>query len=380
MAGPGEGASEPHDTHGRTSGGDSGPAHAATVASDVPGLVPVTLEPERLQLIGVRIGTVAKRSLDGGLRLLGFVTPDETRLANVHVRFSGWVRELSVDQTGQTVKADQKLLTIYSQELYQAEQEYLLAKQSLQATTDRELSAVRRRLFDASRQRLELLGIPAEERLRLETEGQPRAEPWIRSPRAGVVLEKNVLAGQFIGPDRTLFTLADLSRVWVLADVYERDLARIGVGQKVRLTTSAYPGATFAGKVGFIYPSVSEDTRTLKVRIEFDNADGRLKPGLYAEIDVSGGEQEVLTIPADAVMDEGARQYAFVVHDGTHFEPRLLSLGHRSDDYAEVLSGLSEGEQVVTSANFLIDSESRLKAAMSGMTGSPAESHTGHGQ
>ena len=354
-----------------------GQGHADASGASVSGLVPVTIEPQRLQLIGVRTGTVSRRALDGGLRLLGFVTPDETRLTSVHVRFSGWVRELTVDQTGQIVAADQKLLSVYSQELYQAEQDYLLARQALQSTTDPDLRALRQQMFDASRRRLDLLGIPAEERLRLDTEGQPGAETWIRSPSAGVVLEKTVLPGQFIGPDQNLFTLADLSRVWVLADVYERDLAHIRVGQKVRMTTAAYAGETFIGSIGFIYPSVSEDTRTLKVRIEFANADRRLKPGLYAEIDLAGEGQAVLAVPSDAVMDEGSRQYAFVVHGDTHFEPRLLNLGRRSDDYVEVLSGLSEGEQVVTSANFLIDAESRLKAAMTGLGGSP-ETHADH--
>jgi Cu(I)/Ag(I) efflux system membrane fusion protein len=190
-----------------------------------------------------------------------------------------------------------------------------------------------------------------------------------------VVLEKNVVAGQFVGPDQKLFTLADLGHVWVLADVYERDLAQVKVGAAVHMTTAAYPGETFAGKVGFVYPTVAEDTRTLKVRIEFANPGRRLKPGMYAEIDLSGSGQLVLAVPAEAVMDEGERQYAFVVHGATHFEPRRLQLGRGSDDYVEVISGLSEGEQVVTSANFLIDAESRLKAALVGMGGTPVDAH-----
>lgn len=345
---------------------------ASTAGSEVLGLVPVTIAPERLQLIGVRTGTVARRTLEGGIRLLGFVTPDETRVKSVNVRFSGWVRDLVANETGQAVKQGQRLFSVYSQDLFAAEQEYLLAKQSLQAASDPELRDVRLRMFEASRQRLELLGITADERLQLETEGQPRSESWIESPVSGVVLEKNVVPGGFVSPDQNLYVVADLSTVWVLADVYERDLARVKAGQAVQMRSSAYPGQTFRGRVGFIYPSVAEDTRTLKVRIEFANPDGLLKPGQYVEIDLEGGGPSVLAVPSEAVFDEGERQYAFVVQHGTYFEPRLLGLGRHTDDYVEVISGLSEGEQVVTSANFLIDAESRLKAAMTGLAAAPA--------
>ena len=346
--------------------------------TSVAGLIPVTIAPERLQLIGVRTGTVAHRTLGGAHRLLGFVAPDETRVTSVNIRFSGWIRDLAVNQTGQQVKEGQPLLSVYSQEVFQAEQDYLLAKQSLESTDDAQVREVRRRLIDASRQRLELLGVTAEERLRLETEGQPRSETWIQCPANGVVLEKNVVPGQYVGPDQSLFVVADLSRVWVLADVYERDLAGVKVGQAVSMRTSAYPGEVFEGHVAFIYPVLAEETRTLKVRIELANSDGRLKPGQYAEIDLAGGGPSVLSVPSEAVMDEGERQYAFVVHHGTHFEPRPLQLGQRTDDYVEVLSGLREGEVVVTSANFLIDAESRLKAAMAGMASTPANPHEGH--
>jgi Cu(I)/Ag(I) efflux system membrane fusion protein len=348
-------------------------------SSPVPGLVPVTIEPQRLQLIGVRTGTVQTRSLDGSLRLVAYITPDETRLSNVQVRFSGWVKELAVDQTGQFVEANQKLLSVYSQDLYQAEQDYVSAREAMSRDSDEYLKRTHKTLMEAARVRLNLLGVPKEEMALLDLGHAPATEVWLRSPASGSVLEKNVTAGQFISPDQNLFTIADLSRVWVLADVYERDLANVQVGQTARMTVSAYPGESFEGKVSFIYPSVSEQTRTLKIRIEFSNSSHRLKPGMYAEVDLAGQGRGVLAVPADAVMDGGDRQYAFVVHDGIHFEPRLLKLGRSSDDYFEVLSGLSEGEQVVTSANFLIDSESRLKAAIAGMGGTQPDAHAGHG-
>jgi Cu(I)/Ag(I) efflux system membrane fusion protein len=166
----------------------------------------------------------------------------------------------------------------------------------------------------------------------------------------------------------------------VLADVYEQDLQNIKVGQKTRMTSVAYGGESFGGKVAFIYPSVSEQTRTLKIRIEFPNPALRLRPGMYVEVELEAPGEAALAVPADAVMDDGDRQYVFVVHNGVHFEPRLVRIGRRSDEFMEVLSGLSDGELVVTSANFLIDSESRLKAAMVGMGGTQPDAHAGHGE
>jgi membrane fusion protein, copper/silver efflux system len=346
----------------------------------VPGLVPITIEPQRLQLTGLRTGTVSVRPLEGSLRLVGFVTPDESRLSDIQLRFSGWVKQLTVDQTGQQIKAGQKLLSIYSPDIFQAEQDYIVAKQSIGRVGDAELSATRQQLLTAAHQRLELLGVPKEELSRLDSANAPASEIWIRSPSTGVVLEKNVIEGQQINPNQSLFSVADLSRVWVLADVYERDLAGIKLGQNVKMTSNSYPGELFEGTVSFIYPTVSEQSRTLKIRIEFANPSLRLKPGMYAEVEIEGEGTGVLAVPADAVMDGGSHQYAFVVHGGTHFEPRMLKIGRRADDYMEVLSGLSEGDEVVTSASFLIDSESRLKAAISGMGGTDTSVHAGHGK
>ena len=357
------------------------PQHAASDmgSSPVPGLVPVTIEPRRLQLIGVRTGKVERHSLDGNLNIVGFITPDETRITNLHLRFSGWVKELHVNQTGQLVRKGERLLSVYSQDLYQAEQDYIVARQALdRGPNDNELADTRRNLVDAARQRLELLGVPADELARLDATGTPGQVLWVDSPFSGYVMEKNVFEGQYIGPDQNLFSIVDLSKVWVLADVYEQDLANVRVGQKALMKTTAYGGETFAGRVGFMYPSVSEQTRTLKVRLEFANPSLRLRPGMYAEVELEGSGESVLAAPADAVMDDGNRQYAFVVHDGVHFEPRLLKVGRRSNDFVEILSGLSEGELVITSANFLIDSESRLKAAIAGMGGTEPGAHAGH--
>ena len=338
----------------------------------VPGLVPVTIEPQRLQLIGVRKDRARRQSLGGKTTIVGYVTPDETRTQSLHVRVMGWVQELFVNETGQVVKAGQPLMSLYSQELYQAEQDFIVARDAAQSSSsDSALTAMRRQLHGAAREKLHLLGIPDEEIARIEQAGMASSQMTLRSPFSGYVLEKNVLPGQYIGPEQNLYTIADLSTVWVLGDIYEQDMKNVRVGQPARMTLTAYPGENFDGRIDFIYPSVSQETRTLKVRIEFANPSNRLRPGMYAEVSITGGVEEVLAVPADAVMDNGDMRYLFVVHDGMHFEPRLVTTGRETDDWIEIVSGVTDGEEVVTSANFLIDSESRLKAAVSGMGSMP---------
>ncbi len=338
--------------------------------SPVPGLVPVTIEPERLQLIGIKTARVTKRSLDNALRLVGYITPDETKMASIHVRTSGWVSNLFVDQTGQLVRKNEILLSLYSQELYQAEQDYMTARDaSAKTSSDTSMAEMRTQLMNAAVERLRLLGLSDEEIAQLEKSSGVTADLAVRSPFRGYVLDKSVLPGQYITPDQTLFTIADLSTVWLIAEVYEQDIPRIKVGEPVALQTTASPGDVFEGKISFIYPTLSEKTRTLRIRIEIPNSDSKLRPGMYAEVRMENAGNDVLTAPSEAVVNSGELQYAFVVHGGRHFEPRLLKVGRSSDDWIEILSGLSEGEEVVTSANFLIDSESRLKAAISGMGG-----------
>jgi RND family efflux transporter MFP subunit len=369
-----------------TAAGTAMPGMSSTPAEDhpsstgtVPGLVSVTIEPERLQLIGLRTMLVERRSLEDKLRLAGYVTSDETRTANVQVRVSGWVKKLFVDQTGQYVKVGQPLLSIYSQELAQAQQDLIVARQAVdKAASDSEMVALREQLLSSARTRLQLLGLSARDIETQEKTDTLASELILRSPATGYVMEKNVLQGQYVGPDQNLFTIADLSRIWVLADVYEQDLASVNVGQKALMRLSALPGEEFAGTVGFIYPTISEKTRTLKVRLEFADSGGKLRPGMYADVEIDKGGEPVLAVPTEAVMDGGETRYAFVVHDRKHFEPRLLTLGNTTGDWVEVISGLSEGDEVVTSANFLIDSESRLKAAISGMGGTKPNEHAGH--
>lgn len=350
-------------------------------SSPVPGMVPITIEPERLQLIGVKTTKVQMKSFDNALRLVGYITPDETKMATVHVRTNGWVSNLFVDQTGQKVKKNEILFSFYSQELYQAEQDYVTARAStLKGSFDTSLTNMKEQLINASQERLHLLGLSKEEITQLEKSSGVSADLAVRSPFAGYVLEKSMLPGQYITPDQTLFTIADLSTIWLIVEVYEQDIAQIKIGQAVTLQTSAFPKDQFEGKISFIYPALSEKTRTLRVRIEIPNPEMELRPGMYAEVQVSNGANQILAVPSEAVVNAGEIQYAFVVHEGKHFEPRLLKIGQTSDDWIEILSGLSDGEEVVTSANFLIDSESRLKAAVSGMGGAQAGEHAAHGK
>ncbi len=214
-----------------------------------------------------------------------------------------------------------------------------------------------------------MLGLSQQDIANIESSDSVGSDLTLRSPASGYVLEKTVLPGQYIGADQNLFTIADLSDVWVLADVYEQDIDRVKVGQTAEMTVTSSPGQTLSGKVAFVYPAVGEKSRAMKVRLEFANSSMQLRPGMFADVQLDESSAPVLAIPMSAVMDGGVTKYAFVVHDGKRFEPRLLQLGQTAGDWAEVLSGVTAGDEVVTSANFLIDSESRLKAAVSGMGG-----------
>ncbi|OGF12271.1 MAG: hypothetical protein A2W00_05695 [Candidatus Eisenbacteria bacterium RBG_16_71_46] len=347
-------------------------AHAAATADgDVPGLVGVHLSTERIQMIGVRTAKVGRRELGEGLSLVAFVAPDESRLRRVQLRATGWVQKLHVSRTGETVAAGEPLLAIYSPELYQSEYEFLI---ELEAAGD---SVVHRGpgAVQAGRERLVLLGVPAEEIARLERERSASARLVLRAPFSGTVLERGVVEGQYVGPDTPLLTLADLSRVWLLADVYEMDLTRVRVGDPVVFTAEALPGSQFEGRVEFVYPTVSTDTRTIKARIVLANPRGQLKPGMFGRAAMRGGRAPVLAVPSEAVVYTGEHHYVFIAHPDGHFEPRMVWVGLQTGDWVEIRRGLAEGETVVSSASFLIDSESRLKAAIAGMGAQPTSGH-----
>jgi Cu(I)/Ag(I) efflux system membrane fusion protein len=338
-------------------------AGAETGSGDVPGLTGVQLSPERIQMIGVRTAVAARRVLGRGPDLVGFVTPDESRLVRIQLRVSGWVRELFVNVTGGTVAAGQPLLAIYSPELYQSEREYLIERAAEHGGAHEHEAAAPA----AARERLRLLGVPDEEIERLEREGTPETWLVLRSPVHGTVLERGATEGQYVGPDTPLLTVADFSRVWLLVDLYEMDLTRVRRGDRVSFVADALPGASFDGRIDLIYPTVSTETRTVKARVAVANPRGDLRPGMFGRARLSSGGAEVLAVPAEAVVNTGEHRYVFQARAGGHFEPRLVQAGAEAGDWIEIRGGLAVGDTVVASASFLVDSESRLKAAISGM-------------
>jgi Cu(I)/Ag(I) efflux system membrane fusion protein len=340
----------------------AGSASSGAAGGDVPGLTTVQIPAERTQLIGVRLARVERGALGEAAALVGFVAPDETRLKRVQLRVAGWVQDVQVNRTGELVRRDQPMLSLYSPELYQSEREYLIAMGEGAAGHDAGA-------HEASRERLRQLGVPDDEVARLERERTASSHLSLRSPVTGTVLERNLIEGQYVGAETQLFTVADLSRVWVLVDLYEMDQGRVKVGDRARFTADGLPGRTFDAAIDFIYPTVSNETRTLKARLSLDNRDGLLRPGMYGQVDVatsrSGGA--ALVVPAEAVVNTGDMSYVFVSRGGGRFEPRRVWTGRGDGDRITVLQGLAEGDTVVASASFLIDSESRLKAAIEGL-------------
>ena len=350
---------------------------------DVPGLTTVHLSPERVQLIGVRTAVVERRPIGARLDLVGFVTPDESRLRRVQIRAAGWVQDLFVSRTGETVRTGQPLLTLYSPELYQSEQEYLIEARA-QALAPRDSGATASMpgmSHDAggaasALTRLTLLGVPSEEIARLSRVPVAIPRLTLRATVNGTVLERNVTQGQYVAADVPLYTIADLSRVWVLADLYEMDFASVRAGDRATFTADALPGRELSGRIEFVYPTVSTETRTLKVRLALDNADGTLRPGMYGRVRVAGRGGAALTVPGEAVVNTGEHRYVFLARSDGHFEPRMVWTGVQDGDRVQILKGLAVGDTVVASASFLIDSESRLKAAIAGMGQQPRAGHS----
>jgi RND family efflux transporter MFP subunit len=330
-------------------------------------LVPVQISPQRLQSIGVKTGTVERKFVEDEILTTGNVAVDETRLAYVQVRFSGYIQKVFADATYQYVRKGQPLFTIYSPDLVATEREYLVAKQNQQQVAQSTVQGVASSaasLLDATAERLKQWGVPQTEIERLESSGQVQQELEVNSPVSGYVTERNALSSVAVQPEMRLYTIADLSTVWVQAQVFQNDLERIKVGAPATLTVNTYPGRAFTGRVDFIYPQVDMDTRTAKVRVVFSNPGLQLKPGMFVNVSLKVPLGNQLAIPAGGVLQSGSREIAFVERGDGYIEPREVQLGSRVGDDFIVLQGLKAGEQIVTSANFLIDSESQLQAAL----------------
>ena len=342
----------------------------STDGGGIPGAIKIS--PEKQQLIGVQTGFVEYQEAQKSIRAVGQVAYAEPQLAYVTTKFEGYIENLLVDYTGKLVEKGQPLFTIYSPELVSTQEEYLLAlktQKSIQQSASAEAAAGANTLLESAKRRLQLWDITDKEIEELARTGNIKKSLTIYSPIRGYVLEKMAVRGLKVMPGMNLYQIADLSSVWVLADIYEYEVPFVKIGQEATVALTYYPGEVFKGRVTYIYPFLTSETRTVKVRLEFSNPGEKLKPGMYANVNLQAGAGRQLAVPEEAVMDAGAEQTVFVAHEGGYFEPRQVELGAKVGDHFIVLSGLSEGEKVVTSGNFLIDSESRLKSAASGMTG-----------
>jgi Cu(I)/Ag(I) efflux system membrane fusion protein len=339
-------------------GGMSMPQVGGGEPSKIPGYSVVQISPERQQLIGVRTGKVKRDRLLMSIRAVGIIEPDQTRLARLHTRISGWVTKVEVNYVGQNVKKDDPLLEIYSPDLLATQEEYLTA-----------LEGGQKPLAAMARRRLELWGVPADEVRELEKTRKARETLTLRSPINGRVLERNVLEGTRVEPAMELYRIADLSVVWLQAKIYEYELPHIEIDQPVRIVLASQPEKEIKGKVSFVEPVFQETTRTVKVRVKIDNPKDDFKPGMYADLLIEHDMGKGLLVPESALLRTGVRNLAFRVLPGNRFEPVEVKLGGQFNEHFQVLAGLSEGDEIVTSAGFLIDAESRLKSATSAMTG-----------
>jgi Cu(I)/Ag(I) efflux system membrane fusion protein len=333
----------------------------------------VKISPDRIQKLGVRSEPVERREIDRVLRAVGKIEIDERRMHTVAPKFEGWIDRLQVNSTGQPVGRGQPLFDAYSPELVSAQREYAIAVQGLASMkdADSDAQAAMRALADASLSRLKNWDVSAEQIQQLRSGKDSRRTLTFRSPIAGVVIEKKAVQGMRFMPGEALYQIADLSAVWIVAEVFEQDLAQISVGQSASVKINAYPDRQFMAKVDYIYPTLSAQTRTVPVRLALANPAGLLKPAMYANVEFAAGGTtgKVLTVPASAVIHSGTRQIVLIELGEGRFAPRAVRLGRQGEQYVELLEGVQEGESVVVSANFLIDAESNLKAALGGFGG-----------
>jgi membrane fusion protein, copper/silver efflux system len=344
------------------------PIPAAATAQTTPaGRTDLTLDLRRRQLIGVRTTRVERGPLARSLRTVGAVRYDERRIKEVNVKIEGWVRDLRVNYTGHYIRAGDLLFTLYSPDLLTTQQEYLLALRTRDQMRDSQVADAREqadRLVQSARERLLLWDIPADLVHGLEESRQVQPAVPFRSPVSGYVIEKQVLEGMRVMPGLLLYKVADLSVVWIEADVHESEMPFLRIGAKARVTFGAWPGETFDARIAYVYPYVDETTRTMRVRLELRNTRERLKPGMFATVSLDQSLGTGLTVPRDAILDSGAEQYVFVSEREGYFEPRRVRAGARLDGRTQILDGLREGEEVASGAVFFLDSESQLRATL----------------
>jgi Cu(I)/Ag(I) efflux system membrane fusion protein len=341
---------------------DEHAAHQGTASTRPHGFAPVSLDPSQATAMGLTTEVVSERDFNRTLRTVGLVTVDETRTAHVHSRVRGFIEGYYVRFVGQKVRKGESLVSLYSQEVYAAQLELASLMRSSMRSPE---------LLDAARKRLELWNVPASVVTELERTGEAQRTIAVVAPRAGVVVAKQAFEGSFIDPSIELYTISDLSRVWVIADIYEADVSSVRLGSRATLKVEGV-AEPLAADVSFLYPTIDERTRTRKVRFELANVSAAVMPGAFVTVELELAQQRGLAVPESAVIRTGARSIVFVVH-GTHAEPREVKLAGRIGDYYRVDSGITAGERVATGAQFLLDSESRLRASSA-----PGGGHAGH--
>ena len=336
-------------------------------AGGVEGRASVEVSPDELRLSGIRTAVARKGRLARAIRTVGEVKADETRIHTVQTRISGWIERLFVNSTGQAVRKGQPMLSVYSPELLATQEEFLRARETADRFAASDVPEVRRGgadLLEAAKRRLSLFDVPDGFIETLEKTGKSQRVVTLEAPASGFVTARDVFAGARIEPGATLFTITDLSRVWVEGQVYEYEAPLVRLGQPARVTLAYDPARTYTGRIAYVYPYLDPDTRTLRVRFEFDNPGLALKPRMYANVELDAQAAEGVLIPEAAILDAGPRQLVYVKTGEGRYEPRSVTVGLRSDGQAQILSGVRAGETVVDRANFLLDSESRIRAAI----------------
>jgi len=337
------------------------------------GYVEVSIPQERLRLIGVTYADAKFVDLEQTVRTVGIVTADETRLHHIHSKFEGYIEDIYADYVGEYVKKGSALFSIYSPELVATQREYLLALKAKESSEYSSFAGVD--LLEAARRRLSFWDIGAAQIEQLEKTREPMRAVTIRSHVSGYITAKTVVHGARIMPSDSLYDLMDLSRVWVMADVYEVNLPFVKAGMPATVTLSYDPGRSWKGRVSYLNPSLDSATRTIKARVEIENSELALKPGMYTNVTIGGKLFRALAVPESAVISTGERSVVFVSKGEGTFEPREITAGVKAHGFWEVKSGLTEGEKVATGANFLLDSESKLRAAIEGVTGGQKHAH-----
>ena len=332
----------------------------------------VSVTPDQIRQFGITFGTVQTRALSDEIRTAGVVVVNETRLAKVTPKFSGYVEQLNANFVGQSVRRGQQLAAVFSPDLVAAEQELIVSarlSRTIGSSAVPGVPGTTTDLLSAARERLRLWDVSDAQISEVLSTGRPMRTVPIVSPSSGVILEKGVVQGQAIQAGQELFTIADLSDVWIDAQLREEDAGRVAPGASALVQFTSFPGRPFTGRVTYVYPTLAEQARTVKARITVPNSDGRLKPGMYATVTITVSTSSALTVPRSAVVQTGERSLVFVDADGGNLRAQPVQLGRTGNDYVEVLSGVAAGQRVVTSAQFLLDSESNLAEVMKSMIG-----------